>query len=159
MEVCGHIFGDCEDITVCVKVYGEKSLVSSVSVLRSLREVGLFPKSNKEHWSEFDDEWVDDEDFANSRWHYIAFEVPLECLVNALWCALATDLGGIEPSPSANIYLFNLEKSVMIFPYDDRGMDVVGKNKLLLQGLYNQFGNYLLDYDREAMDAVFKKLP
>jgi len=158
-EICSEIFSDSEDVTVCVKFYGEKLLVSNISVLRSLREIGLFPRLGKEHWSEFDGEWVGDEDYASSIWHYIAFKVSPEYLVNALWCAFAADFGSIEPSPNANIYLFNTEKNVMILPYDDRGMDVVGANKSLLQNLYNQFGNYLLDYDREAMDAVFKKVP
>ncbi len=159
MEVCDEVFSGCEDITVCVKVYGEKRIISIISVLRALREIGLYPKSDKEHWSEFDSDWTGDENFANSKWHYIAFKVPLEYLVNALWGAMASDFGSIKPSPNANIYLFNLEKNVMIFPYDDRGMDVVGKNEQLLHGLYVQFSNYLLDYDRETMDAVFAKMP
>lgn len=43
----------------------------------------------------------------------------------------------------------------MVFPYDDRGMDVVGPNKNLLLQLYRQHHPYLLDYDRDAMDATF----
>jgi hypothetical protein len=77
-------------------------------------------------------------------WHDIAFKAPTEYLINALWCAFSSDFGCIEPNPMADIYLFNLDKEVMVWPYDDRGMDIVGP-----------FEHYLLDYDREAMDAVF----
>ncbi len=155
MEVCSQLFSGCEDITICVKVYGGKTLLSSLSILKSLREAGLYPTSDKEHWSEFDDEWKRDEDYADSLWHFIAFKAPIEILVNALWCALSSDFGNIEPSPMADIYMFNLNKEVMVFPYDDRGMDIVGPNKKLLKEQYDKFGSYLLDYDREAMDAVF----
>ena len=100
-------------------------------------------------------EWRGDEDYADSLWHYVAFEAPAEYLISALWCALSSDFGSIEPSPTADIYLFNLDKEVMVFPYDDRGMDIVGPNKQFLKDQYDKFGHYLLDYDREAMDAVF----
>lgn len=43
----------------------------------------------------------------------------------------------------------------MVFPYDDRGMDVAGPNKDLLSQLYHQHNIYLLDYDRCAMDNTF----
>lgn len=154
MEVCSQVFSGCEDITICVRVYGSKTLLSSLSTLKSLREAGLYPETDKEHWTEFDEEWQGDDDYADSLWHYIAFKVPAEYLINALWCALSSDLG-IEPSPMADIYLFNLDKEVMVFPYDDRGMDIVGPNKQLLKEQYDKFGHYLLGYDREAMDAAF----
>jgi hypothetical protein len=155
MEICTQIFNDCENITICVKIYGGKTLLSCLSILKSLREAGLYPTSDKEYWTEFDEEWQDDEDFTGSLWHYIAFKIPAEYLVNALWCALSSDFGCIKPSPEADIYLFNLDKEVMAFPYDDRGMDVVGPNKQFLKEQYDQFGHYLLGYDSEAMDAEF----
>jgi len=155
MEVCGRVFSGCEDITICVRVYGSKTLLSSLSTLKSLRDAGLYPTSEKEHWTEFDEEWEGDEDYADSLWHFIAFKAPIENLINALWCALSSDLGNIEPSPMADIYLFNLDKEIMAFPYDDRGMDIVGPNKQFLKEQYDKFGHYLLDYDREVMDAVF----
>ena len=155
MEICNQVFDGCEEITICVKVFGGRTLLSSLSILRSLREAGLYPAVDKEHWSEFDEEWQGDDDYTHSLWHYIAFKAPREYLINALWCALSSDFGLIEPSPQADIYLFNLDKEIMVFPYDDRGMDMVGPNKPFLKTQYDQFGHYLLGYDREAMDAGF----
>lgn len=155
MEICTDIFKGSEEITVCVRIYGGKTLLASLSTLRTLRETGLYPASDKEHWTEFDEDCLGDENYADSLWHYIAFTAPLECLINALWCALSSDIGMIEPSPMASIYLFNFNKDVMVFPYDDRGMDVVGPNKQFLKEQYDKFGRYLLNYDREYMDAVF----
>ncbi|MDX1538715.1 DUF3885 domain-containing protein [Arsukibacterium sp.] len=155
MEICSQVFDGSEDITICVRIYGGKTLLSTLSILKSLRDAGLYPASGKEHWTEFDEEWRGDEDYSGSLWHFIAFKAPTKCLINALWCALSSDFGFIEPSPMADIYLFNLDKDVMVFPYDDRGMDIAGPNKQFLKQQYQQFGHYLLEYDREAMHAVF----
>jgi hypothetical protein len=37
-------------------------------------------------------------------------------------------------------------------------MDVAGPNRALLKELYETFSECLLDYDREAMDAVFRAI-
>lgn len=155
MEICERIFYTDEDITVCVRVYGGKRLLSCLSALRDLREAGLYPETDKEHWTQFDEEWSGDEDYSNSLWHFIAFKATSEYLVNALWCGLASDFGFIKPDPMADVYLFNLPHGIMALPYDDRGMDVVGPNKRFLKSLYDEFGHYLLEYDRDAMDASF----
>jgi hypothetical protein len=55
-----------------------------------------------------------------------------------------------------HVYLFNIPEQIMVLPYDDRGMDVAGPNRPLLKELYEAFSHYLLDYDRAAMDAVFR---
>jgi hypothetical protein len=46
----------------------------------------------------------------------------------------------------------------MVFPYDDRGMDVVGPNRSLLAGLYSKHHRYLLGHDLPAMKATFGDL-
>jgi hypothetical protein len=77
-------------------------------------------------------------------------------LPNLLWCALASDFGSIKPNPGCSYYLFNLQEGLLAFPYDDRGMDVVGPNRDLLTMLYRKYGTYLLDYDRPAMQRSFE---
>lgn len=152
-EICSEIFQ--EEFTLCIRIYGGKSLLSVLSVIRELRDIDLYPAQGKEHWSELvedDGDWPD----ANDRWHTIAFKLPTRHIAKALWCAMATDIM-VKPCPRACFYLFDLDKGVEVFPYDDRGMDVIGKDTDLLQSLYNKFNSYLLDYDREAMDASFAK--
>ena len=53
------------------------------------------------------------------------------------------------------LMLFDLELGVMVNPYDDRGMDVFGPNRELLSELYKKRNGWLLDYDRERMQAVY----
>jgi hypothetical protein len=155
-EICARIFGG--EITVCVRIFGRRSLVSALSVIRDLREVGLYPLGQKEHWKEKNMEspdWTTDDD---EYWHIIAFSLPVEALKKLLWCSLARDLR-IKPCPRAQYYLFDLEKKIEVWPYDDRGMDVVGPNHTFLASLYNDFQSYLLEYDREAMNATFANEP
>lgn len=153
-EICSNIFDD--EIVVCIRIFGRKSLLSVLSVLKDLRNIGLYPSVKKEHWKEKNKdypEWVIDE---NEYWHTVAFTLPKDALNKLLWCSLACNQG-IKPCPPADYYLFDLKRSIEVWPYDDRGMDVVGPNQSLLAELYNKFNNYLLDYDRETMDASFQR--
>ena len=157
MEICEKVFASEQKIVVCLKIFGDKSLLSTLAVIRELSEMGLFFGKEKEHWTAFEEDWKDDEDYANCLWHYVAFNAPLELLPNILWCAFSSDFGVIQPNPDARVYLFNFEKKIMVYPYDDRGMDIVGPNKVFLKELYDALNAYLLDYDRATMDAVFLK--
>src|SRR5699024_3600191 len=43
--------------------------------------------------------------------------------------------------------------------YDDRGLDLVAKDKNKLYPLYETFNDWILDYDREAIGRIFKDEP
>lgn len=152
-EICDSIFD--EQVTVCIKIYGAQSLLSSLSVFREFKDLGVIIPECREHWSENDE---DDEDFEGSetnKWHYIAFNADKVLLEHLLWCSFAAHFGSIKPRPKAMVYLFNFKKQLMVWPYDDRGMDVVGNNHKLLKDLYLKFNAYLLGNDREAMDVIY----
>lgn len=60
-------------------------------------------------------------------------------------------------SPQASVVskLVDPERGVSVYAYDDRGMDVTATNRKELVTLYQDFDNWLLDYDRERMAAIF----
>jgi len=60
------------------------------------------------------------------------------------------------PLYEAHPILFNVDLGIMMHPYDVRGMDVFGPNIDLLKMLYNKRNTWLLDYDRERMDELYK---
>lgn len=156
MEICDEIFSPDQHVTICVKLYGGKTLLSCLSIIRSLRDFEVYSKFNvKEYWREELDEEYDDRLDENSMWHYVVLEIPPELILNALWCAFSSDFGYIQPASPAALYLFEFQKKIAVFPYDDRGMDVVGDNKIFLKALYESFEKYLLDYDREEMDKYY----
>ncbi len=155
--ICLYIFKHSPHITICLKFYGKASLVSSYSLFKRLAEANIRIPKPREMWAEKDDgtneRMSDNEDY---WYHSIIFNLPVTQLRNVLWCALVRDFGNIRPNPGGIIYLFDLPQHIMIWPYDDRGMDVAGPNRALLKKLYERFSDYLLDYDREAMDAIFR---
>ncbi len=151
-EICADVFDGNDNLTVCLHCYHcDESRFSYRDVLRSLSDAGIRIPALREVWS------TDRDDEGLSSIH-LAFEAPVNRLPNLLWCALASDFGSIEPRPSCNVYLFNLEKNLLAFPYDDRGMDVVGPNRELLAMLYRKHGAYLLDHDMAAMRRSFEEM-
>ncbi|MFP3845670.1 DUF3885 domain-containing protein [Priestia filamentosa] len=61
-----------------------------------------------------------------------------------------------NPKSGYDIYLVNLSKRMIFHLYDDRGCDVLASNKESLCFLYEEYNHWILDYDREEIDLVFK---
>lgn len=84
----------------------------------------------------------------------VAFEAKPEVIPRLLWGAVAQGLG-IRPRLLGDLYLADPTRGVLLHPYDDRGMDVVGPGTDVLAELYSGFAGWLLDYDLERMQAFF----
>ncbi|SEO18482.1 DUF3885 domain-containing protein [Pseudomonas sp. ok266] len=153
--ICSDIFSDAATFVACLRTHSGNHGFTHRAAIRAFRSAGIDIPPERSIWSEEIDveEWYCEEE--PEYWINIAFEAPITSLQAFLWCALTKDFGAIEPNPHCDVYLFNLPKQVMVFPYDDRGMDVVGPNAPLLSQLYERHNQYLLDYDRSAMDATF----
>lgn len=153
--VCEDIFDEGRLPILCLRRRAGKSKYAHRKQLRELhnadirvprdRSIWLEPVPKDDRFDEGVEEW----------WINIAFSLPLGQVKNALWCALSVDLGPIRPRPGCLVYLFSLEGGVMVFPYDDRGMDVVGPNVELLRTLYMKHYSLLLPYDLAAMQETF----
>jgi hypothetical protein len=150
-EICTSIFTD--NIVVCLQVYNwqTNNRFAYRSILRGLAAAGICIPKEKEIWLEQAPETTGEPLW----WVHVAFQVPKSLLPNLLWCAVARDFSSIQPNPGCQIYLFDLQNKLMALPYDDRGMDVVGENLQALKLLYTNFVGYLLEYDRQKMDAIF----
>lgn len=85
---------------------------------------------------------------------HIAFLIEHSAVTALLWCALAKELG-VKPNPGCDVYIFNLDRKLAVFPYDDRGMDIVSPHIDALRPLYVAHSDKLLDFDRADMDAQF----
>ena len=64
------------------------------------------------------------------------------------------DSAGMENLVS-NVYLLNSQKDVLFHLYDDRGADVVAADREILRPLYESCKAWILEYDREKIDAAF----
>lgn len=57
-----------------------------------------------------------------------------------------------------NFHIIPNSKRVILpwYLYDDRGWDVIASNQEDLDLLYEELNNWILDYDREQIDKIFK---
>lgn len=126
-------------------------------LLHELRAAQIPVPTGRAFWADAvdPDDWTDEEEPQVDL--TLAFVAPVSLLPNVLWCALASDLG-ISPKLQCSVYLLNLQAGVALFPYDDRGMDVVGPNRSALQQLYTQHRPLLLPYDLPQMQSTFGAL-
>lgn len=151
--VCDDIFAGEERILVHLEAWLPSSRFALRAMLSELRVAGVLIPKVREVW--VDAEEQDEEDGEDLRLLCCAFEVPASKLQNLIWCAISVDLGSLRPKPRCRVYLLNLNKSLVAHPYDDRGMDVIGKNKSALSALYIRHGDLLLNYDIETMRQTF----
>lgn len=62
----------------------------------------------------------------------------------------------IEPFISDAVFFINLDKHIIFYMYDDRGLDVVSKNKEGLYCIYEKYNDWILNYDRAKIDRIFE---
>ncbi len=59
------------------------------------------------------------------------------------------------PSIAGEVFFINDTKKIILNMYDDRGMDIIANRKETLERIYQEYNEWILDYDREKIDAVF----
>lgn len=69
---------------------------------------------------------------------------------------IRADIGGINAFAS-NVYFADTHNVILFHLYDDRGADLVAADKELLRPIYEKFNNWILDYDRETINAIFAR--
>jgi hypothetical protein len=56
----------------------------------------------------------------------------------------------------ARIYFINMNKNTIFHVYDDRGCDIIASNKESIRDIYENFNKWILDYDREQVEELFR---
>lgn len=51
--------------------------------------------------------------------------------------------------------MYSGSSNIIFYMYDDRGLDVIAKDKEQLKTVYKDFNTWILDYDRERIDKIF----
>lgn len=68
---------------------------------------------------------------------------------------IKADIGGLRDLTSS-IFLLDTNLNVLFYLYDDRGLDIVVESRDTITPLYKEFGDWILEYDRERIDRTFK---
>lgn len=96
----------------------------------------------------------DDEDM-------VMFRSIIECKVkdinyNKLLKSICNKDMGLEPYYLEYVYFIHKEKKIEYYLYDDRGMDLSSMKKESLVEIYHKYNSWILDYDRNRIDRIFK---
>ncbi|MGE7881550.1 DUF3885 domain-containing protein [Bacillus sp. NPDC094077] len=100
---------------------------------------------------------------------YCTYQFALKCLaedINYVPLIQATnheDFPGLYPRfgrkkeiSYPDVFLINATKDTVMFIYDDRGCEVIAKNKEIIRDLYEKYKEWIPDYERESIDNLFK---
>ncbi|MBM2884544.1 DUF3885 domain-containing protein [Chromobacterium phragmitis] len=150
-QIVNDIFTFSNDLQVCISSYYSYSPFELRTVLQELKDCEISIPDERDYWISPNPE--PDEPYRA----FLIFSISKSDIRKLIWGAVAMDLG-IKPTIRGSVYIYSLMKGVLAHPYDDRGMDIIG-NTAILSGLYRKYNEFLLDYDREAMDASFGNIP
>jgi hypothetical protein len=150
--------------TLCaiVTVYGGERRTRRHSVaLQHLREIGFaydfgpaerVKQADREHCAEFGEDLC-------RYWYAADFPNEDDAVSALLWASISSEMD-IQPHARwiDTIHVVDFDRKILLNAYDDRGMDVIAADPARLAPLYEERGDWLLDHDRAAMDAVFAPL-
>ncbi|WP_142829566.1 DUF3885 domain-containing protein [Planococcus soli] len=61
-----------------------------------------------------------------------------------------------NPESGSNVYFINQTKKIIFHLYDDRGCDILAADKEDIRFLYNEYNEWILNYDRKEIDSTFR---
>lgn len=64
---------------------------------------------------------------------------------------------GLKPSIIHRVYFINVNKDTIFHVYDDRGCDLLATLPDTIREVYEEYGDWILDFNRNEIDKVFKK--
>ncbi|MBP4047301.1 DUF3885 domain-containing protein [Chromobacterium violaceum] len=143
-NILNSIFKNDFKIYCSLSLSGEH-LLSALSQFKEIKHGGFTIPNLRSIESEIDE---------NEKVIRIIFQTSKEECTKLLWMKLAYELG-ISPSMWFDLHIFNIEEEIFIHPYDERGIDIIGK-KSNLKVIFNQIPHLLLKYDMGKMENSFK---
>ena len=147
-SIAAFAFASSERLTVIQTYYFSEKHAGKRRLLRANHRCGVLPLSQIE--SLISPVTGDDE----AQRYMIAFEVQAEMLPRLLWGILAAELK-IKPSLNGELYIADIDGGVLIHPYDDRGIDIIGPNTASLSAIFQRYNAWLLQYDMHRMNQFF----
>jgi hypothetical protein len=158
--VVDEVFTGSESLTAIVSQYdGERRTSRGAAAFKTLTKIGFRASFGRpDRAFQGDENYIAQfgEDLCR-YWYASDFQKTDDSLAALIWAALGAELP-IAPKARwiGSIYIVDFERKIVVWPYDDRGLDVLAPNGSILRPLYHRLNGWLLDYDREAMDAKFR---
>jgi len=95
------------------------------------------------------------EDQVPARWSTFDLTSDIAARDVLIWCAIAYEMG-ITPKAPVMSYLADFERGIILYVYDDRGMDLIALAPEPLLEIYAARSEWLLDHDRPRMKLAFE---
>lgn len=98
----------------------------------------------------------DDEDGLFKTHRFILRCKVIDIKYVSLLKAICNNDSGIKPSVHHDVFFINSNKKTIFHVYDDRGCDLLATTPETIQKTYEEYNDWILDYDREEINRVFK---
>lgn len=147
--VTSRAFDHSDRLTVILAAYMGNEKPATGTLLRHARSCGVEVPRQRESVI-----WPAPTEGEPAR-SLVAFHMGREALPLLLWGVIAQELG-VRPRLAGELYLADPDQGVLVHPYDDRGMDVIGPNVDLLAALFREFQTWLLVSDYPQMHTYFR---
>jgi len=156
-KIFNFVFKDSKkiDVVLCIDDYMNIKK-GYPKAFHMLRKCGFKPPKKIELYKTI---CVEDGDEANVTYRYLYyFTIKKESfnIKSIVWAILGRELG-IKPTAGILAYFIDFDRKILVYPYDDRGCDVIGVKKEDILPIYVKFKDWLLDYDKKRMRDTFEK--
>jgi hypothetical protein len=124
--------------------------------LEALRSLGFTCSGPISEWSEIPFR-ADPDEGPIFSWNAFDLTESRQMRNALLWAANACEIS-IEPKADVISCLFNPQSQVVLYVYDDRGMDIVALDPAALSDIRRRFDSWILDGDRARIEDAFGPL-
>jgi hypothetical protein len=152
-QLAAEVFEPSRRVFGVVATWSEPH-ASSQSRLADLRDAGFTADPVHEWQAPL---WPDEpkEDQIPARWMTFDLTDNVAARDVLIWCSVASEMR-IGPRAAVIPYLADFVRGIILYVYDDRGMDIISFEPAPLLELYAARNEWLLDYDRPRMRQVFE---
>lgn len=152
-RIASAALGSANDLILAVVMYGDQSVPEGHQVNTAIRELGScgLPGPEISDLRILEVNEASPEQFA----YQLCVPIDAEHLDRVLWACIASELG-VSPNVNARLFAASCARGRLMHIYDDRGMDVIGTTVDTLRPLYEEYNQWLLNHDRNAMKEVFE---
>lgn len=157
LSIFNTLFDESDNLSIAYQIYsdGRRKIRKGNYLFKQIDDL----ESKKVENSDHRDIYMDTIDFKRQCWRRVTISNLKTSDVkigNILEAMINTDFSIQQPSLPGECFFINHDKCIVLNLYDDRGMDVIASDKKALAALYKTHNSWILDYDREKIDAVFK---
>lgn len=150
-------FTPSDNISIAYQIFsdGRRKIKKNCYLLRQIRKPKeiLFSKHREIYSENFN--------YKCEYWHRATIHglTTEDININKILLALINiDFKSRKPSMLGECYFINHTKGLVLYLYDDRGMDVVALKRETLLSLYKSHNEWILNYDREKINQMFSKI-